>query len=610
MRDNRSIYTAVFLTLTALISFAAYHNTLSNGFVSDDYELIVANPWITDVRNMARVFSSHTMGYCETCPPISYRPMIFLVYTALYALAGLKPAPYHLVNLLIHAVNGMMVFFTVRLLLSRHGAPEGSRRTPFFESLPAFAASALFVSHPAGSEPVSWISSVAELSYTLLGLSAFYLYLKGEGVDKRGLRGASYLKHSALPAFLVLAALAFKETAVILPVLFILYDAIVSSRERPFVSNIKRYPPLAAAAALYLVVRAAVLGNLVSGEKFHSYPSFLNAALNALVLFSGYLKMLFFPVHLYPGEPFSPVDSVSDARVILAFVSAAVIAALIFAFRRKASRLYLLSFSMIALPLLPALYTPAVSRAPLADRYLYFPLAGFSLLAALLFKGALGMKMKDGKGGRLAVVFALAALMAAVAAFSYVSARKNLVWKDEVTYWGTQARVFPGNYFALYRVGKAYIRNNMPEEGISRMKESVRLNLSSRNPDPMVLLLSRKVLAVEYRKNGMLDEAVREYEEIVRMSPEDISAIFNLASIYRDKGMFTDAVELFKRALILAGEPWQTREIYNALGDSFALQGLYLKALDNYLEALNISPEDPVTLNKASNARRMLGRTD
>ena len=52
------------------------------------------------------------------------------------------------------------------------------------------------------------------------------------------------------------------------------------------------------------------------------------------------------------------------------------------------------------------------------------------------------------------------------------------------------------------------------------------------------------------------------------------------------------------------------REIYNALGDSFALQGLYQKALDNYLEALKISPEDPATLNRASNARRMLGRTD
>jgi hypothetical protein len=190
------------LVLTALV-FAAYWNTLPGGFVYDDNEQILENTWITDSKYLPSIFSSHSFGFAKGKElGTTYRPLVFSVYMAEYSLFGLDPRGWHFVNIVFHALNTLLVFYAASLLL------KGTGEKWMLNSLPPFAAAALFALHPVNSEVVSWIGCVPELAYTLLSLGAFCLYLRSRSAAK-----LPYLFNLASAALFFIALFA-KETAI------------------------------------------------------------------------------------------------------------------------------------------------------------------------------------------------------------------------------------------------------------------------------------------------------------------------------------------------------------------------------------------------------------
>ena len=149
-------------------SFAVYHATLWNSFVYDDAEQVLRNRWITDAGYLKEIFTSHTFAFAESSyQAISYRPLFMAFYMAEYAVFGLEPWGWHLVNIILHSANAVIAFLLIRRLM---GAEE--ERTSFA----AFAGALVFAVIPAGSEVVSWVGCVPELLYTFLCLVSFYVY--------------------------------------------------------------------------------------------------------------------------------------------------------------------------------------------------------------------------------------------------------------------------------------------------------------------------------------------------------------------------------------------------------------------------------------------------
>lgn len=583
--------------LLFLLSFAVYYNTLGNGFVSDDADLIITNPWIRDAANIGKFYSSHTMGYCETCPPISYRPSIFAYYILEYALFGLAPAGWHLVNILLHSINSVAVFALLSVLF-RDAFKQNPESRPMLAFVAPFAGAAFFASHPVNNEPVAWISCVGELTFALLSLAAFLIHIRSMKRAAGGSRVKAFAYRIA-PALLYFAALTFKETAVFLPLLVFIYDRLAYGGEKLLSRGVMaRYLPYFIAASLYLLARFAALGNITPQDTFHEYLSVLQFLLNAFVLFVQYIGMLFMPVNGNPMQLFKPAYSLFEPKAVLSIVGLFVSATLLLAFRKKVHPLYYLAIAMMILPLLPVLISPAVSKAPLADRYLYFPSIGFSAIIALLVRQALGASWKTYAKGAVLSVAALT-----VAAYSFEAARKNLAWKSDVTLWSAASAASPGNYLALYRTGKALIKEGRPGEAVPRLEEAIRINSGRENPDLMILLLSRSMLAAEYNRKGMAAEAAGEYGEILKISPDDLIANYNLASFHKAKGDFDYAIELYLRASLFADSPLQLRDIYSSLGDCFAGKSQWKQALEYYEEALKHSGGDIRILAKAAAAR-------
>lgn len=596
--DQRQRKTRVFLGLVlAVLVFAVYWNTLSGEFVYDDNEQIVGNTWITNLRHLPSIFSSHSFGFDKGKElGTTYRPLVFSVYMAEYSFFGLDPRGWHAVNVFFHAVNTVLVFLAASFLLKGTGAGNT-------KELPAFAAAVLFALHPVNSETVAWIGCVPELVYTMLCLGAFCLYVK----SRDGAR-APYLLNLA-SALLFFIALFAKETAIALPVLVFVYDLLLK-KDGPVLSaaSVKRYLPYALLVVLYSAIRLSALGGVAPRENMYPYLGLEQYLLNAAVFFVKYLRVLLLPVNDYPFPLLEPVFSILEPR---AFVSIALMLSAIPLFiylRRRVNPLYWLSAAFIALPIIPALYLPGLSRAPFADRYLYLPSMGLAMVIAVLFKSALEAAAAAGSQRLKAAAIALFVLVAA--SYGLASGMRNLRWKDEFSLWSSSLKGASEGYryYAYYQLGTAALRKNMHDEAIPYLQEAIRASSANKYPDPGVIGDSHLNLAYAYRSLGLLDEAAGEYLELLKSYPGHALSNYELASIYMEKGLVGEAAEYFTRAAGYFKDPLDVKDALVGAGNCLARTGAYGEAYARYQKALMITPGDPAVLKNMRVLEGLSGR--
>lgn len=568
-----------------LAVFSVYYVALGYGFVYDDSELILANRWILSFSNIPEAFSTHTFGFKEAgYQAISYRPMLFVIYMAEYALFGFSPWGWHLVNVLMHSVNSVLVFLILRHLLEAENKGYSS-------TLPAFAGALIFSIHPTNAESVSWLATMAELTFTFLCLSAFYLEVRSIDAANRCVieRAASRF----LPALFFLAALLLKETAVVLPLIVFVYDCARKGFRGAFSRvRLSRYLPYIAVVVVYTGMRAfALKGEMTPGTRLHAFLSPYEFGLNAIVLLARYFKALVLPVGEPPLQLMDLVNSLSEPRsAISAFVVVAVPLVLAVALRRI-TRLWVLILAIIILPILPTLYSPAISRFPYADRYLYFSTAGLAMLiaVALAWYGA-----RHGKWGTLALIIVLSAALP----FALLARQKSAPWESDLKLWSAALAAQPGNYVAVHSIASDHLRDGRPVEAVKLFEESLKANLAAEHPDESMVLLTRKVLPQAYIKAGLEAKAEAGLEEYLKLMPEDASSFYNLALIKQRKGACADAIELYQRAAVFTKVPALTARTHYNMGECYLSAGMRVDALRSFQEALRYAPGDSLILER------------
>ena len=113
------------ISFILIIAIAIYSNTLKNGFVYDDESTIVNNTLIKDFSNISKLF---TKEYFISSAEASYRPVVTFTYFLDYAIYGLNPYGFHLTNLILHAINGVLLYIFLTSLITHHS----SLLSPFF----------------------------------------------------------------------------------------------------------------------------------------------------------------------------------------------------------------------------------------------------------------------------------------------------------------------------------------------------------------------------------------------------------------------------------------------------------------------------------------------
>jgi len=576
------------LAVVAAASFAVYLNTLPNGFVYDDNGQIVRNPWIRNVRYLPEVFHKSVWSF-HSAPTLSnyYRPLMHVIYTFNFHLFGLAPWGFHLVNILFHVGNTILVFIVTGRLFGKPAARpgEGNEGSRWLSS-PPFLAALLFATHPVHTEVVAWVGAVTDLSYTFFFLLAFYLHVRS------GTHAWNRFRLLSVASFA--AALLSKEPAATLPFLLIAYDVSFRTpsplKGEPAGNSLKSHIPYFAVLGCYFAVRSYALGGL-SPVKSHGELGTYGYVINVFPLFAQHVGKLLFPVDLNAFHVLHPIRSLLEFKGIVGVgVAAAFAAATAVAYRK--SRVAFLGLVLVAVPLLPALYIPALGESVFAERYLYLPSVGFVILLAGAFSWSRETWPRYGPAITLLAI-SLAAL------YSFQAVKRNPVWKDDLTLFSDTVRKSPDGELPNGMLGVALMGAGRFEEAIEQFRKTLKLNPDSTN--------AHYNLGLTFLKKGEPAKAIPEFEMALALTPGDPDARRYLARSYAQLGMTGKAEEQLR---ILASSNTASPEVFLDLGVMFRQQGRTEEAIETYRKALAMDPGYAEAHFNLGNAYADTGRMD
>lgn len=540
------------LTLLVVVTLAIYGNSLQNGFVSDDDFQILGNRWITDYRNIPRLFSSNVWAFAQSETTNYYRPLFMLLYMAEYYLFGFDPLLWHAANLVLHMAALVASYFLVRAL--------GGEKL-------ALVAGLWFALHPIHVEAVVWVAVLTDLLCGLTLFAGTYCYHRA----RNGERPWLFYAMSSLAFF---AGLLIKETAFVFPALLVAYEYFY---RRESLSSILRgslrYLPYVVVFTAYASMRLHALGRFAptAGKYFKLTP--WEMFLSVPVLFAQYVWKLFAPVNLNYYYVYEPIRAVGWKPLAAMLLMAAMVV-LMFWLR---SRQPLLAFSMawFFLTLAPVLSIPNVGENVFTERYLYIPSLGFCIMAGW---GWLQLRERaTTPNARHVLSVALAALFLF---YAVQTIRRNPDWNSDLRLFSKTAEQSPHSPTIQMNLGYIYFLHGRVDEAIEYYRRS--LALDADRP------LTHNNMGNALSQKGQYDEALAHLRRAIELKPDYHGAWLNLGLVFSYRKEWDRAIECYSKAVEI--EP-KFNEAWTAMGLAYWNKGQPQPAVSAYRKAIALKPE-------------------
>ena len=513
--------------LLLAVVLGLYWNTLGHEFVHDDLTLIQQNRTVTELR-WGDILSHRV-----------YRPVRTLTYALNYRAGGLDPAGYHLFNLLLHALNSILVYWLFRAV--------SGRRTL------ALAGALLFAAHPVQTAAVAYVSGRKDLLAAFFILAGCLSFLRYRDRGRR--------RHLLLClACLVLGVLA-KELVIVLPALLLLLDLCRTdgsggpAREpvtvrlfRALARSRLAYAPgfvLAAASlcyALFLSPASRMEGLWGGSLAAHAGTCFK--------LFSHYLALAVFPHPLiadYTGDVFPLSPGFADGPTLLAVL-------LLAAFVAVAVRVYP-SRPLVSLGMgwFLAALAPVLQILPFhelaADHFLYVPLIGASLLGGV----AVDYVSRE-RGYR---ELALGLLVLVLAGYSLRTVGRNRDWADVETLWRATLAEAPGSYRAHTNLAVIHMGQKEQDLALKHIRRALELDdsraLEWSNLGALYAQMAAKAgLRRKFdQARNLLDKCREAMEEALKRDDSNFMTLTNMGNCYEKAAEIAAATKDFEQVLPL-----------------------------------------------------------
>ena len=518
---DRTRLTFLFSASIALISLIAFSGTLGGAVIWDDYSILEnLARGRASLNNFAGFFTDREAYHA---PGEIYRPLYLLSFALDFVLYGSSPRGFHLTNIILHAVNSVLVFSFAALVMRSLSGDEAGKADLRRQLLLAFLAAVLFALHPVHTESVAWIKGRDDILCSIFMLSSFILYIKSTAKER--LSAGLYL--SSIAAFI--AALFSKEMAVTLPLLLLLYG--LSARAPSSAKGGRRWlasAPFFVLVIIFVLIRTSVLAQVAQTDYLGGSP--LSGALTMTRGLALYLKLLVLPVNLcgdYMGYPAS--HSFDTAVAISGVALLALAAAAIFSYRRSKPVFFAIGWFFITI--LPVSNIIPI-KIPIAERFLYIPSIAMVLLAAALAGAFLSRKP-----ARISMVIAASAVIAALGL--YATIERNKVWKDEAVFWSDVIEKYPSV--------RAYTNYGLALEERGEVARAIGFYELAVETDPAYAFALNN-LAANYLKKGRTDEAIVYFERSIELDPGNATINANLGDAFMRKGNLGLAVIYYERA--------------------------------------------------------------
>ncbi len=501
-------------------------------------------------------------------------PLTWFGYTACHALFGLNPGAFHVLNLILHALNSILLFI---LLFRITGG--------FWKS--AFV-SALFALHPANVESVAWI---AELNNVLSGLF-FMLTLLAYTFYTEQPTWKRYM--TALLLFWL--GLLAKPSLMTLPFLLLLIDLWPLKRmhldtQGSYVQMLKSSGTaqlsrvMLEKAPFLILAFLSFLSNMVGAQSRMGLYGAETISLglrisNAIVSSVKYLGMLFWPHNLsilYPYPAMIPLWETSGALLVLTVLT-------VLALRLAARYPYfIVGWLWFLSGLAPFLGIFMSGVWPeMADRYGYLTFIGIFIALAWGIPDILRRWRHSTPA--LAIAGTGVTIFFAALAWTQVG-----YWKDSTTLFTHVVSVIDGKNGAFNNIGLAIAHSNLgnsfyyngdTQGAIREYHKAIRINPYY---DNSYYCLGR-VLA----EQGNLVEAAEKYRECIKVNPRKENVHNRLGMIMAEMGYYNEAIKTYLEGLQI--DPHQANMYFN-LGNAYLQKGNVARAVESYRQALNERPD-------------------
>ncbi|MCF8450287.1 MAG: tetratricopeptide repeat protein [Taibaiella sp.] len=538
--DNKT--TRLHMGLIAAVTLIAYCKVFAAGFLSwDDAAYVLQNPDIRafNLDNFRLWFSGYYVG--------NYHPLTMLSYTIDYAIGGSAPFVYHLSGVLLHVLNGGLVYLLIKKLQP--------------ESMVALFTALLFALHPVQTESVSWVAerkTVLSSFFLLLALRQYVSYASAPS-----LRGMAWVIGAGA------AAMLSKGTAVALPLSIIAIDVWLG---RPLLNRkiwTEKLPLFLAAIAVGIVaIKAQQSGSFLERQEAYS---FAESVLYAGCAYASYIGRLFIPVGLSAMYPY-PV-AIGVVQYLYLAMALAVVSLGIIAYRKKWMILAggILFFTVNILFVLQFI---RFGEALTADRYLY--LASIGIVYPVVYYLFIWLR-------RVSVKRIFSGLIATVSVVLLVlTFIRNDAWLSDKNFFNALLETYPNSAVAQYSVGGMFLKAGDYAQAAIHLDKAVRLD-----PNSYKAWHSKGLL---HMRQGRAMEALDALDKSIAINGY-VKAYFTRAMLHQSTGHTAQALADIEQ--VLAAQPANGRA-WHIKGSCMEQQGDIQAAMTCYDRAIAADKKEPL----------------
>ena len=583
---SRPLRAGLVLLLILASGLLIYHGALSHPFHFDDRPNILNNYFIH-----VRQLTLPKLRQALFNSALPFRPVANLTLALNYYFGETDPKGYQALNLVIHLLNGILVYLFLAQLLG-YLAARGRFHTRFHgpPDLVALLAALLWFVNPVQSQSVVYIiqrmNSLAALFY-LLGLIAWFRFR----ARTDSFRSPPALAYLAATGLCFLLALGSKEIAATFPLALLLIEVFIFRELDPV--WLRRYAWTLIPALLFLVL----FGIMVLGphpiqtlEEKYAGRDFTLAErlLTEPRVIWHYLLIFFVPVAAWMNLDYDlPVSTgvLTPAATLPALLGLLALLALAILYAR---RVPLLSFAVLWFFLHLAIESSVIPLELAFDHRLYLPSVGLALALALPLSRLAGSVTKT------LVLGGLVAALWAVLAFARVGD-----WRTEESLWRDCVRKAPLKARTIGILGDTYAK-----AGDTRRAEWLYLRAIRLDPK---YEKAYNNLANVYNMTGRREEAVALLKQVLSFAQELGHPYNNLGKNLNDMHRFEEALENFQKAAQYL--PYNA-EIHNNLAAALGNLGRNAEAEVEFKRAIELEPNLPDSYENLAKLYDHLGQTD
>jgi len=513
-----------------------------------------------------------------------------------YAMSGLKPLSYHLLNLILHLLNTFLVYRLASRLSKNN-------------NVISFATALLFGIHPLHVESVAWVSERKDVLYAfffLLGLISYVRYIE-----------KALLKDLFFTFIWFALSILSKPAAIIFPVVLFTIDFFYKRKISGKILLEKI--PFILLSALFAWLTLGAQKTVGATDKAAVF-SFGDRILFGFYGYAMYFLKTIFPVNLVAFYPTPPINEALPSYFFITpvFFLATVILCLL---TWRKNRVVTFGFLFYFVNLLLVLQLVVIGSALMADRYTYIPLIGLFFMAGWL----LDKNFRD----KPSLAFGIISVVGIV--FTVVTYNQAGTWKSGETLWDNVIKKVPSSKAYTIRA-EVYKKQGNKEKALAYYNEAIGMNAADAEAlgnrgniyfdmqqDSLALIDYNRALAINpdfvpalsnkgslLSRSGKYEEGLKFLEHALALKPDYAPAIRNRGTTYFNMKQYEKAIEDFKKYVTY--EPGEA-EIYNTIGVCYQSTGNYEMSVQAFTDAIDKDAQPLYFLNRSISFRE-LGKID